>query len=109
MVLLVCRGRTPQRTFMFLLVKNVLTPAEVEQCRQLAKTVRFVDGRISNPHNTAKNNLQADMAGSEEVRNFALPKRIATPLLSRYEPGMTYGVHSDAAYVMAPPAPLRSD
>ncbi|MGN6515148.1 MAG: Fe2+-dependent dioxygenase [Rhizomicrobium sp.] len=110
---------------MFLLVKNVLSPAEVDQVRELAKAVRFIDGRASNPHNTAKNNLQADMAGAEaqrasqiagaaiarneEVRNFAFPRRIATPLLSRYEPGMTYGTHSDAAFLPMQPAPLRSD
>jgi PKHD-type hydroxylase len=110
---------------MFLLVKNVLSPADVEQVRQLAKTMRFVDGRASNPHNLAKKNLQADLASpeaqkasqiagaaiaaNEEVRNFAFPKRIATPLLSRYEPGMTYGVHSDAAYLPLPNGPLRSD
>jgi predicted 2-oxoglutarate/Fe(II)-dependent dioxygenase YbiX len=47
---------------MFLLVKNVLSPADVEQVRQLAKTMRFVDGRASNPHNLAKKNLQADLA-----------------------------------------------
>ena len=110
---------------MFLLVKNVLSPAEVDQVRQLARAVRFMDGRASNPHNTAKKNLQADMAGpeaqkasqiagaaiasNEEVRNFAFPKRIATPLLSRYEPGMTYGAHSDAAFLPLPTGPMRSD
>ena len=110
---------------MFLLVKNVLTPAEVEQVRALAKNVRFMDGRASNPHNIAKNNLQADMANpdaqkashiagtaiasNEEIKNFAFPKRIATPLLSRYEVGMTYGVHADAAYLPLPAGPLRSD
>jgi PKHD-type hydroxylase len=110
---------------MFLLVKNVLSPAEVDQVRQLAKTMRFVDGRASNPHNLAQKNLPADLASpeaqkasqiagaaiaaNEEVRNFAFPKRIATPLLSRYEPGMTYGVHSDAAYLPLPNGPLRSD
>lgn len=110
---------------MFLLVKNVLSPAEVDQVRQLARSIRFVDGRASNPHNLAKNNLQADpsnpdaqrasqiagaaIARNEEVRNFAFPKRIATPLLSRYEPGMTYGVHSDAAFLPLPNGPMRSD
>ncbi|HSM97249.1 MAG TPA: Fe2+-dependent dioxygenase [Rhizomicrobium sp.] len=110
---------------MFLLVKNVLSPAEIDQVRQLARSIRFMDGRASNPNNLAKKNLQADMSGAEaqkasqivgaaiaaneEVRNFAFPKRIATPLLSRYEPGMTYGVHSDAAYLPLPNGPLRSD
>ncbi|HEX3675336.1 MAG TPA: Fe2+-dependent dioxygenase [Rhizomicrobium sp.] len=110
---------------MFLLIKDLLTGAEVDQIRQAARTVRFIDGRASNPHNIAKHNLQADMtqaeaqrcsqiagaavARNEELQNFAFPKRIATPLLSRYEPGMKYGVHTDAAFLPLPTAPLRSD
>ncbi|HEY5047910.1 MAG TPA: Fe2+-dependent dioxygenase [Rhizomicrobium sp.] len=110
---------------MFLLVKDVLTPAELDQIGQIAKIVRFVDGRTSNPHNLAKNNLQMDisqpeaqrasqLAGqaigrNEEIRNFAFWKRIASPVLSRYEVGMTYGTHADAAYLALPNGPLRSD
>ena len=110
---------------MFLLVKNVLAAPEVEQIRQLARVIRFVDGRASNPHNAAKNNLQMDpsqpeaqrasqIAGNaigrnEEIRNFVFPKRIASPMLSRYEPGMTYGTHADAAYLALPNGPMRSD
>jgi PKHD-type hydroxylase len=110
---------------MFLLVKDVLTPAEVEQIRTIAKSVRFVEGRASNPHNLAKDNLQMDVtqpdavrasniagaaiARNEEIRNFVFPKRIASPLLARYEPGMKYGVHADAAFIPLPKGPLRSD
>ncbi|HTQ13538.1 MAG TPA: Fe2+-dependent dioxygenase [Rhizomicrobium sp.] len=110
---------------MFLVIKNLLAPQELDQIRQAAKSVRFVDGRASNPHNTAKQNLQADMgdtaaqrcaqiAGnaimrSEEIQNFAFPRRIATPLLSRYEPGMKYGVHTDSAFLPLPTGPMRSD
>jgi PKHD-type hydroxylase len=110
---------------MFLLVKNVLTPAEVAQIHQIAQGLRFADGRQSNPHNLAKKNLQADpsqpeaaragqIAGAaimrnEEVTNFAFPKRVATPLLSRYEPGMTYGPHADAPFLQLPNGPMRSD
>lgn len=110
---------------MFLMVKGVLTPGEIEETRQLARLVKFADGRGSNPHNSVKQNLQADMsspaaqkasqiagaaiARNEEIKNFAFPKRIATPLLSRYEPGMHYGVHADAPYLALPAGPLRSD
>ena len=110
---------------MFLFVKNVLNAAELEQIRQIAKALRFVDGRQSNPHNLAKKNLQADpgqpesqragqIAGTaimrnEEIKNFAFPKRLATPLLSRYEPGMNYGAHADAPFLQLPNGPLRSD
>lgn len=110
---------------MFLFAKNVLDAGEVEQIRQLAGAIRFVDGRQSNPHNLAKKNLQADpgqpesaragqiagaaIARSDEIRNFAFPKRIATPLLSRYEPGMNYGAHADAPFLQLPNGPMRSD
>ena len=110
---------------MFHLVKDILSPSEIDQIRELARVVRFVDGRASNPHNTAKNNLQMDVgqpeaqrasqiagqaiARNEEVRNYAFPKRIASPMLSRYEVGMTYGPHADAAYLPLPNAPMRSD
>jgi PKHD-type hydroxylase len=110
---------------MFLLVKDVLTPAELGEIRKLAAGLRFVDGKVSNPHNLAKNNLQVDttqpdavkaanIAGAainrnEQLKNFTFPKRMASPLLARYEPGMKYGVHSDAAYLPLPTSPLRSD
>lgn len=110
---------------MFLLVKDVLTPAEVGQIREIAKVIRFVDGRASNPHNTTKNNLQMDVlqpeaqrasqiAGqaigrNEEIRNFTFFKRIASPMLSRYEMGMTYGAHADAAFLPLPNGPMRAD
>lgn len=110
---------------MFLFVKNVLSSAEIEQIRDIARSIRFVDGRQSNPHNLAKKNLQADpaqpeaqragqIAGAaisrnEEIKNFAFPKRIATPLLSRYEPGMNYGAHADAPFLQLPTGPMRSD
>src|ERR1043165_3105263 len=110
---------------MFLVVKNVLTASEIDQIRQIAKSVRFVEGRASNPHNLAKDNLQMDvsqpdavrasnLAGAaimrnEEIRNFVFPKRIASPLLARYEPGMKYGTHADAPFIPLPNGPLRSD
>jgi len=110
---------------MFLVVKNVLSAAEVAQIAEIAKSVRFVDGKASNPHNFAKNNLQMDttqaeavrasniagaaIASNEEIKNFVFPKRIASPLLARYEPGMKYGPHSDAPFIPLPTAPLRSD
>ncbi len=105
------------------MIRDVLTPAEVAEVRQLAGRMKFIDGRASNPHNIAKNNLQADLSGAEAQRtshiagiarneqfnSFAFPKRIAAPLLSRYEPGMKYGVYADSAYVPLPNGPLRSD
>jgi len=44
---------------MFLEIKDFLKPEEVVRLQELAAKAQFVDGRISNPHNQAKNNLQA--------------------------------------------------
>ena len=102
----------------------LLTDAEIAECRQIAATAPFVDGRITNPHNTAKQNeqlhepqayqkssqllLQAFMR-SEEFRDFAFPALIAPPFLTRYKPGMKYGLHTDSAYIRMPGGELRSD
>jgi predicted 2-oxoglutarate/Fe(II)-dependent dioxygenase YbiX len=45
---------------MFLEIKDFVKAEEVARLRELSQKVQFVDGRISNPHNKAKNNLQAN-------------------------------------------------
>jgi PKHD-type hydroxylase len=105
-------------------VLEILTAAEVEQCRKIATSAPFVDGRFTNPHNTAKKNeqlhdkaayetsakmLQAALARNEELREFAFPVVIAPPLMTRYQPGMAYGAHTDAAYLQLPGMFIRSD
>lgn len=110
---------------MFLEIKGLLNPAEVTRLVDVSRELRFVDGRISNPANLTKNNLQAApddpryaetsqvvmqaLLRSREFHDFAFPKRIAPPLLCRYEPGMQYGIHADAAYLRSPGGNLRSD
>ncbi len=110
---------------MILELKDFLTPAEVARLTALAQELHFVNGRISNPTNLTKDNLQADpadarsaessrivadaFARSEPFRDFAFPKRIAPPLLARYEPGMKYGAHADAAHLQVDGARLQSD
>lgn len=110
---------------MFLEIDDVLTAAEVAQLSAMAEKARFVDGRLSSPHSTVKDNLQIDHADetyaassrlmaealqrSEPFRNFAFPSLMAPPLLARYEPGMKYGVHSDSAMIQLGARQLRSD
>ena len=110
---------------MFLELKPLLTPPEVARMQALARELRFVDGRVTNPANQTKQNLQADYADpkyaesvqivnqafarSREFVDFAMPKRIAPPLMSRYEPGMKYGGHADAAIIQLANGRLRSD
>jgi PKHD-type hydroxylase len=110
---------------MFLEVPDLLTADEIGRLRSLAQTVRFVDGRQTNPGSKTKNNLQLDygdanyretatlMRGalqrSQAVIDYVFPKMILPPLLTKYEPGMNYGQHSDAAFLPAGDRPLRSD
>lgn len=110
---------------MFLQIPDILTPAEVTRLRELARSARFAEGRLSNPHTKVKNNEQIDtgdpayaesskmMAGalqrSREFRDFTFAKVMAPPLLARYHPGMNYGLHSDAPFMPLGNRPLRSD
>lgn len=110
---------------MFLEIPNVLHSEEVARLRQIAKSLNFVDGRVSNPGNETKKNLQADMSDpgygestrimfkalqeTQEFNDFALPKRIAPPLLCKYDPEMTYGQHTDNAWVNVQGGRIRTD
>jgi PKHD-type hydroxylase len=110
---------------MFLEIKGLLDAGEVARLVALSQEMKFVDGRASNTGFDLKHNLQADprdnayaestkivsdaFARSREFRDFAFPRRIAAPLLARYEPGMKYGPHADAAFLPLPEGPLRSD
>ena len=110
---------------MFLKIKNLLTAPELARVTTLSRDLRFVNGRISNPANQTKDNLQADptdpkyaesvqivsaaFSRSREFMDFAMPKHVAPPLLCRYTPGMKYGAHADAALVYVGNARLRSD
>lgn len=102
----------------------VLSADAVAELRALAASAPFVDGRISNPHSTVKNNLQlhdsaayersseilrAALLASEEFRNFAFPKAIAPPMLTKYQPQMNYGAHADAALMFLPKGVIRAD
>ena len=105
-------------------VLDILTPQEVAECRQIAAAATFVHGKISNPHNKAKQNEQLHeqqayqrsakivfdaLSRSEEFREFAFPVQIAPPLLTRYKPSMHYGAHADAAFLQLPQGTVRSD
>lgn len=86
----------------------------------------FADGKASAKGGArdVKNNLQAergdDLAQLEQVvrealfRNptfqaFAMPRRVRTPIFSRYEPGMCYGDHVDGSIMYDNGNPMRAD
>jgi len=112
---------------MFLHIKSLLNPDEVARLNAIAAEVKFVDGKLTNSTHPAKQNLQAARDGNalysesvrivangltrnQQFRDFAQPKRLSAPLLSRYDPGMKYGAHADNAYLPIPPdIVLRTD
>ena len=110
---------------MFLELKGFLNAVEVARLRALGRELKFVEGRLSNPANKTKDNLQADLsdpryaesvnvvaggfARSREFRDFAFPRRVAPPLLCRYEVGMKYGAHADSAHMQSGNARFQAD
>ena len=105
-------------------VLQILNDAEVAECKRIATSAPFVDGRITNPHNKAKQNeqlhdqaayqkssdlLRNALARSPEFMEFAFPVSLAPPMMTRYKPGMKYGSHADAAFIQLPGATVRSD
>ncbi len=105
-------------------ILELLTAQEVEECKRIAAAAPFVHGRITNPHNTAKDNeqlheqqayqassklLMQALGRSPEFAEFAFPMLIAPPLITRYKPGMKYGAHADAAFIQLPGQTIRSD
>ncbi len=102
----------------------VLSADQLAELRAIAAAATFVDGRITNPHSTVKNNLQLHdpathersavvlrgaLLASEAFRNIAFPKSIAPPMLTRYTAGMAYGAHADAALMFLPNGVIRAD
>jgi PKHD-type hydroxylase len=93
--------------------------AELEQSK-------FADGKLtaSGYARDVKNNLQLDREGqrlieldkavfslfqsSKEFQAFAIPRRITSPIFSRYDPGMRYGSHVDNA-MMGSTGDVRAD
>jgi len=110
---------------MFLKIRNLLSANDIARLGELSRELRFVEGRATNPANITKDNLQADHSDpkyaesvqivaaafgrSREFIDFAMPKRIAPPLLSRYQPGMKYGAHADSSLIQVGNIRLRSD
>lgn len=109
---------------MFLYLEDLLQPEEVRRLMEIADTVKFVDGRISNAGTDIKNNLQPDTSDPLYVesgqivsqaiyrhpliRDFCHPVSLATPMICKYEPGMHYGLHVDSSVLNTQP-PVRSD
>jgi PKHD-type hydroxylase len=109
---------------MFNTIENVLTAQELSELRAIAARANFIDGKISAPGATVKNNVvigDPDLVGrsaqivadalyrNEDFRVIAFPKAMMPPILTRYGTGMYYGTHVDAAFMAHMSRSLRSD
>ncbi len=103
---------------------KLLDQSQVNEIKRISNSGQFVDGKISNPHSKVKNNLQLHdldaynktskilydaLMSNPEFTDFAFPEKVAPPLITRYQPGMHYGLHADSAIIPLPDGPLRSD
>jgi PKHD-type hydroxylase len=100
---------------MLLHIPNVLSAAQLAECRQALGAAEWVDGRVTAGHQSArvKNNLQVPaqhpaaqrlgdliltaLEGNPLFVSAALPRKIVPPLFNRYAGGQTYGNHVDGA------------
>jgi PKHD-type hydroxylase len=100
---------------MLLHIPQVLSPAELVDCRQRLNQAQWLDGRITAGSQSAKVKHNQQLPNDDEqavaVRKVilaalekndlffsaALPKRIFPPLFNRYSEGMTFGNHVDNA------------
>jgi PKHD-type hydroxylase len=114
---------------MLLQVSDVLTDAQVAECRRLLAEAEWVDGRITAGHQSArtKRNMQvpeghptarklgdmllAALERSPLFMSGALPLKVFPPLFNRYEGGQTFGTHIDNAIrqVAGTPHRVRTD
>jgi len=111
---------------MLTIIPDVLSGKEVREICKIAASGTFVDGKATAGYRAkrVKNNAQMKKQSDDEkslntmlrdklfqnsqFKAVAFPSRIAMPLISRYVPGMEYGLHMDDA-VMNKTNPLRTD
>ena len=111
---------------MILTLSELITPDELAQIKRLVARAEFTDGRSTAGEllQKAKNNQQIPwnhpvmtqvsgvvmqaLGRCDAFMGGAQPRRLASMLVSRYTPGMAYGLHVDAP-IMGEPNHVRSD
>jgi PKHD-type hydroxylase len=108
-------------------IKKLLKGFELESILKYLLEAKFQDGKssASGGAKDIKNNLQLDIAGDQkaglllsqimqailsnlQVQSVAMPKFILPPLISKYGPGMKYGMHTDSP-LMGQQQTIRTD
>jgi PKHD-type hydroxylase len=108
-------------------IAQVLERSELQQIVSSLARQAFTDGKLtaSGFARRVKNNLQASRTGpqiteidqiifsafrrNEVIQSFAMPRRQTLPQFSRYDPGMEYGSHVDAAVIGMGNDAMRAD
>ena len=108
-------------------IENVLDAPTVQSILHALGEGEFVDGNrtTSNAGATLKKNLELApdkrreqlgnvvlqaVQGNPEIANWAYPARYSFPMFSRYEEGMYYDFHTDAAIInLGRPTAVRTD
>ena len=111
---------------MIITLHDLITPDELALIKQLVARAGFTEGKATAGEllHKAKNNQQIPwnhpvmkeisalvmqaLGRHDTFMSAAQPRRLATMLVSRYQPGMAYGLHVDAP-LMAEPNHVRSD
>ncbi len=111
---------------MILTLTDLITPAELALIRQRVAGAPFTEGKSTTGEllQKVKHNQQIPwnhpvmkdisdlvmhaLGRSDAFMSAAQPRRLAAMLVSRYEPGMAYGLHVDAP-IMGEPNHVRSD
>ncbi len=99
----------------YLTVPGLLKPMELDMLERLLSGAHFEDGTstATDAAQKVKNNLQLPKTGSMEkqqtdaivmnaiaqsplIQAALMPSRVLPPIISKYEPGMHYGMHVDS-------------
>ena len=105
-------------------MEGVLNDEQIAEVRRIVEAAKFIDGSVSGKA-TLKRNLQAErstkefdaairivvsaLMAREDFKTYALPKQI-TLEFNRYDPGMFYKAHMDAALMGGVRGqPMRAD
>jgi PKHD-type hydroxylase len=112
---------------MSLILQGVLAPEDLQRVRREFADLKWSTGKrtAGSAARGVKENLQADGSDpraqaletfvAEALRRHpmfeiaAWPVRLTRLLFSRYEPGMTYGAHTDVALMSVADLPIRTD
>lgn len=102
---------------MIVCIPNILDRTGLQQARALAARAEFIDGgatakgrarerkqneqarRDPSGHSEIETLVMEALYGSKAFQVTAFPRSIHPPTISRYKPGMQYGLHADNAFI----------